>query len=307
MGRAGLSETTEEHWQLFRVCLIHALQGKHWVDGRAVTFQSRYGEALVLTQVDEAVHYHGYSGVDRSNAPSTTPTTEREPLRLVQACSGLSDAPGQLARSSSRKSWLSEETLDSLHAWRFRAWTPPWNRWKWGWRRRRSHGGSARGGWVSRRRRSTNHNFSGQRGAISVMERFGVSLTLTTTLSNRWNGGSSYTSRWFHGWRNASSKTAWGSGIREQYRGNFALRCVANRSIVGDPQVQMIFFATCRRRDHSAPSTWLRRLRRSVRTFDCPGRYLASRSTLWASVQRRSCPVNSQRELETVPPPCLLT
>ena len=33
------------------------------------------------------------------------------------------------------------------------------------------------GGWVSRRRRSANQAFSGQRGAISVMERFRVSLT----------------------------------------------------------------------------------------------------------------------------------
>ena len=90
-----------------------------------------------------------------------------------------------------------------------------------------------------------------------------------------------------------------------QYRGSFVLRCVAKRSIVGDPQVRMIFFATCGSMDHSAASTWLRRLRRSARTSDCPGRYLASRSTLWVSIQRRSCPVNSQRESETVPPPLL--
>ena len=80
------------------------------------------------------------------------------------------------------------------------------------------------------------------------------------------------------------------------------MRWVANRSMVGDPHLRMIFFATCGWRDHSAPSTWFRRLRRSARTFDCPRRYLASRSTLWASVQRRSCPVNSQRESDTVPP-----
>ena len=50
---------------------------------------------------------------------------------------------------------------------------PPWNRWKWGWRRRQSHGGSVRGGWVSRRRRSANQAFSGQRGAIRVWRDLG--------------------------------------------------------------------------------------------------------------------------------------
>ena len=49
-----------------------------------------------------------------------------------------------------------------------------------------------------------------------VMERFGITLTLATTLSTRWKGGNMYTSRSFHGWRKASSKTACGSGIREQ-------------------------------------------------------------------------------------------
>ena len=105
--------------------------------------------------------------------------------------------------------------------------------------------------------------------------------------------------------RKAFSETACGSGVREQYRGSFALRCVANRSIVGDPHVRMIFHATCGWRDHSAPGIWFQWLRKSAGTFDCSGRYLVSRSMTWVSVHRRSRPVNSQRESDIVPL-CLL-
>ena len=95
--------------------------------------------------------------------------------------------------------------------------------------------GSASGGWVSRRR-STNHSFSGQRGATRVMERLGVSLTLATTRPTSGKGGNAYMSRLSQGWRNASTKTAWGSGTREQYRGSFALRRVTNKSNDGSPK-----------------------------------------------------------------------
>ena len=46
------------------------------------------------------------------------------------------------------------------------------------------------------------------------------------------------------GWRNASSKTACGSGTSEQYRGSFALRQVANRSIDGLPHARRSALAT---------------------------------------------------------------
>ena len=107
-------------------------------------------------------------------------------------------------------------------------------------------------------------------------------------------------SRLSQGCRKASSKRAWGSGIREQHTS--ILRCVANRSSVGDPHLRSRSLATCEWSDHSAPRTWLQRLSRSARTLDCPGRYLASSWTLLDSVHRRSCPVNEQRESETVPP-----
>ena len=113
-----------------------------------------------------------------------------------------------------------------------------------GWRSRRSHSGSARGGWVRRGSSFANHAFSGQRGATRVIERFGVSLTRATTLSTRWKGGNAYVSRLSQGCRRASSKRAWGSGIRKQYRGSLALRCVANRSSVGDPHVRSRSLAT---------------------------------------------------------------
>ena len=103
---------------------------------------------------------------------------------------------------------------------------PWWRRLKWGCHNSRSHQGSVRSGWVSRRRKSANHSSSGQREATRVMERLGVSLTLAAIRPTRGKGGSAYTSRLSQGCRNASSKTAWGSGTREQYRGSFALRRV---------------------------------------------------------------------------------
>ena len=90
----------------------------------------------------------------------------------------------------------------------FSAWTPWWKRLKWGCCNSRPHQGSARGGWVSRRRRSVNHSFSGQRGATRVMERLRVSLTRPITLQTRGKGRNAYTSRLSQRWRNTSSKTA---------------------------------------------------------------------------------------------------
>ena len=52
---------------------------------------------------------------------------------------------------------------------------PLWNLLKWGCYNNWSHHGSTTGRWGSRRRRSANQSFSGQRGAIRVMERMGVS------------------------------------------------------------------------------------------------------------------------------------
>ena len=147
---------------------------------------------------------------------------------------------------------------------------------------------------------SANHAFSGQRRATTVIERFGVSLTRATTLSTSWKAGNAYVSRLSQGCREAFSKRAWGSGIREQYRGSLALRCVANRSSAGDPHLRSRSLATCGWSDHSAPRTWLRQLSRSARTLDCPGRYLASSWTLLDSIgevalstskgSRRLCP-----------------
>ena len=48
----------------------------------------------------------------------------------------------------------------------------------------------------------------------------GVPLTLATTLPIREKEGNVYMARLSQGWQNASSKTAWGSGTREQYRGS---------------------------------------------------------------------------------------
>ena len=84
--------------------------------GRTIALNSRDGQALVTTQVDQEVHDQGYSGVDWSNAPSTTPTTEEHPLRLVQLGSGGVDAAGHLDSRPSRKARLSEDTLESRHA-----------------------------------------------------------------------------------------------------------------------------------------------------------------------------------------------
>ena len=91
----GFGKTTEEHIQFLRVCQVQSLEVENRGNGRAVALESRERETLVLSQVDEEVHYNRYSGAEWSNAPSTTPTTEREPLRLVQACSGLPDVCGQ--------------------------------------------------------------------------------------------------------------------------------------------------------------------------------------------------------------------
>ena len=183
-------------------------------------------------------------GTDQSNAPSMTPTMKEHPLCLVQTGSGYPDAARHLKSRSLQKASLSEDTLESRHAW-----TPWWKRLKWGCRNNRSHQGSTRGGWVSRSRRSVDHSFSGQRGSNRVMEILGVSLTMATTRPTRGKGENTYTSRL----GNASSKTAWGSGTRKQYRGSFALRHVANRSSDGEPQTQYRVTSEGRRKGWTAP------------------------------------------------------
>ena len=117
---------------------------------------------------------------------------------------------------------------------------PMWNRWEWGWHSSQFHSGSARGGWVRRGSSSTNHAFSGHRGATRVIKRFGVSLTRATTLSTRWKERirveivPGVTEGVFED----------GLGIRKQYRGSLALRCVAYKSRVGEPQVRSRSLAT---------------------------------------------------------------
>ena len=84
--------------------------------------------------------------------------------------------------------------------------------------------GRVRGGWVSRSSKSANHSFSGQRGATRVIATRDDSQTRAITRPTRGKGGNVYRSGSSQGCRNTSSKTAWGSGTSEQYRGSFALR-----------------------------------------------------------------------------------
>ena len=158
-----------------------------------------------------------------------------------------------------------------------------------------------RQGWLVRRS-SKNHSFSGQRGATRVIATCDDSWTRAITRPTRGKGGNAYRSRSSQGWRNASSKTAWGSGTSEQYRGSFALRHVANRSIDGLPHTRRSSLATAGWSDHSVPTTCPRRLRISATTLLSPGRYLASRWTSKLSVHLRRQLVSKHRARETVTP-----